>query len=77
MARRRRKRHREREQFWPQVLEEGQAGGQSVSAFCRARRLSLGSFYAWRRRLAAWTWTASGAGSGTRSRLRNRSPTGV
>jgi hypothetical protein len=49
MARRRRKRHREREQFWPQVLDEGQAGGQSVSAFCRARRLSPGSFYAWRR----------------------------
>jgi transposase len=51
MARRRGERDQERERGWQEVIEQWGASGQSVAAFCRERRISEGSFYAWRKRL--------------------------
>jgi hypothetical protein len=47
-----RRRSSEREQFWRQAVADWKKSGQSVRAFCDARRLSEPSFYAWRRELA-------------------------
>jgi hypothetical protein len=41
----------ERERFWRGVILEQEASGLPVSAFCRKRDLSQGSFYRWRRKL--------------------------
>lgn len=40
-----------KEQHWRQLLHRWQHSGLSVAAFCRRHRLSLPSFYAWRRTL--------------------------
>ena len=37
--------------LWQQRLQQFEKSGLSVSAFCAQQRLSLPSFYAWRRRL--------------------------
>lgn len=51
MAQRRSERDQEREPAWQEMIEQWRASGQSVAAFCRERRISEGSFYAWRKRL--------------------------
>jgi|ERR671925_1738813 transposase len=38
-----------KEQFWRQMVSQWREGGDTVRSFCRARRLSEASFYAWRR----------------------------
>src|SRR5712671_2705597 len=40
-----------KEQYWRQIVAEWSGSGDSVRSFCRARRLSEASFYAWRRML--------------------------
>ena len=42
----------ERRQFWQMVIEIWQDSGMSVSKFCKAKRLSEGTFYNWRKRLS-------------------------
>lgn len=42
-----------REQFWREVIRDQQASGLSISAFCRQRKVSPASFFAWRRKLTA------------------------
>ncbi len=41
-----------KEAFWRGMVQQHAASRQSVRAFCRERRLSEASFYAWRRELA-------------------------
>jgi hypothetical protein len=41
----------ERQEFWSKVINEQEAAGQAVKAFCAERGLSLYNFYFWRRRL--------------------------
>lgn len=41
----------DRREFWARVIDEQEAGGQAVKAFCAERGLSLYNFYFWRRRL--------------------------
>ena len=41
-----------REQFWREAVAAWQESGQTIRAFCAARRLSEASLYAWRRELA-------------------------
>jgi len=36
---------------WRKIISEQPGSGMSIAAFCRERRLSEPSFYAWRRRL--------------------------
>lgn len=36
---------------WARIIHEQQAGGFSIASFCRRRKLSQASFYAWRSRL--------------------------
>lgn len=59
------------ERRWRGILREHRAGGLSVAAFCRRKRVSQASFYAWQRRLREATSfvevklpseTAAGAG---------------
>ena len=42
----------DRERYWRAVIREQRASGLSISAFCRQRELSAGSFFNWRRKLA-------------------------
>jgi len=42
----------ERERFWRGVIRDQRASGLSISAFCRDRQVSPGSFFNWRRTLA-------------------------
>ena len=44
--------HGGREPFWRDTVAAFTAGGESVTAFCRARGLKPPTFYAWRQRLA-------------------------
>ena len=37
---------------WSDWVSEQAAGGESVAEFCRRRKLSVASFYQWRRKLA-------------------------
>jgi len=46
-----RRRNVEREQHWRGVIQDQQASGLSISAFCREREVSAASFFTWRRRL--------------------------
>ncbi len=48
----RRKRSREKEEFWRWVLSEFESSGQTVRQFCQAQGLSEPSFYSWRREIA-------------------------
>ena len=41
-----------REKFWREAVAAWQRSGQTIRAFCAARRLSEASLYAWRRELA-------------------------
>lgn len=43
--------HSGRERFWRGVILEQKSSGLSISAFCRKRDLSQGSFFRWRRKL--------------------------
>jgi hypothetical protein len=43
----------ERERYWREVVQEQQATEGSISAFCRERKVSVGSFFNWRRKLAS------------------------
>jgi hypothetical protein len=38
-----------KERYWRQLLREFQTSGQSVAAFCRARRIPQHQFYWWQR----------------------------
>ena len=42
-----------RREYWQRQIGEQEKTGRTASAFCRARGISLPSFYAWRRRLPA------------------------
>ena len=53
----------EREAYWRDVLREQKASGLWISAFCRDKGISEGSFYNWR---ASWR---SSRTSSHRSRL--------
>ena len=44
-----------RRDYWRKLIGEQGGSGQSVSAFCRGRGISEGSFYTWRRRLSEET----------------------
>lgn len=44
--------HRSRETFWRDTVPAWRRSGQSVRAFCAARRLREPSFFHWRRTLA-------------------------
>lgn len=46
------RRDAQREQFWRTTLEEWNRSGQSISDFCRSRRLNLSNFFRWRRLFA-------------------------
>jgi hypothetical protein len=41
-----------KETFWRQMVRQWRHSGQSIRAFCAARGLTEGSFYAWRRTIA-------------------------
>jgi hypothetical protein len=47
-----RRRRADREQFWRDAVTDWKASGQSVRAFCAARRISEATFFARRRELA-------------------------
>lgn len=47
------RRDQSKEEFWRAAFRQCAASGQTISAFCRQRRLAPASFYAWRRTLAA------------------------
>jgi len=51
MRKRRGRRDPRKEAFWGKVVREQVGSGLSVRGFCRRRRLSEASFYAWRREL--------------------------
>ena len=51
MSNRQAKSNKERRQFWQMVIETWQDSGMSVNKFCKAERLSEGTFYSWRKRL--------------------------
>lgn len=40
-----------KERRWRQLMREKRASGQSVAAFCRARRIPVHQFYWWQRQL--------------------------
>ena len=42
----------QREQFWRRQHDDWQRSGQSINAFCQARRLNLSNFFRWRKRFA-------------------------
>jgi len=42
----------ERERVWREVIRDQAVSGLSISAFCRDREVSPGSFFNWRRKLA-------------------------
>jgi hypothetical protein len=41
------------ESFWRDLIAHWKTSGQTVAAFCAARRVGQASFYSWRQRLAA------------------------
>ncbi|OAI52715.1 hypothetical protein AYO44_16490 [Planctomycetaceae bacterium SCGC AG-212-F19] len=43
---------------WRELIERWKASGQSVAAFCAARRVSQATFYSWRKRLGDRRTTA-------------------
>ena len=45
------KRNAEKETFWRTTIQEAEASGMTVKAFCRERGLKDNLFYAWRRTL--------------------------
>jgi transposase-like protein len=38
---------------WRQIIDDQQASGRTVAAFCRDRQVGQASFFAWRRRLSS------------------------
>jgi transposase-like protein len=42
----------ERETHWQRIIDQQSASSQSVTAFCRERKIDQWSFYRWRRRLS-------------------------
>ena len=46
-------RNEDRWQYWRRVLEEHRSSGLSIAKFCRERKLSEGSFYNWRNKMAS------------------------
>jgi hypothetical protein len=42
------------EPFWRDLIDRWKASGQSIAAFCATHRVSQATFYAWRKRLAAF-----------------------
>jgi len=42
----------DRERYWRGVIEDQEASGLSISAFCRQREVPAASFFSWRRKLA-------------------------
>lgn len=51
MGQRTRRRDLALERFWRRAVTERERSGQTVQAFCLARRLAAANFYAWRREL--------------------------
>ena len=51
MSERKDRRDPRKEDFWNKTVREHAGSGLSVRAYCRRRRLSEASFYAWRREL--------------------------
>jgi len=51
MSKRQDRRDPRKEDFWNKIVREQSGSGLSVRAFCRRRRISEASFYAWRREL--------------------------
>ncbi len=45
------KSQRPRPEDWRQIIDRQAASGLTVSAYCLERRITQGSFYAWKRRL--------------------------
>jgi hypothetical protein len=45
-------RHRERWQYWRDVIRRQEESGLSVAAFCREEQVAPASFFAWRKKLA-------------------------
>lgn len=58
-------RNEERWEYWRRVLEEHRSSGESIAAFCRARKLSQASFYGWRHKIAS-SPTDDGSSSSSR-----------
>jgi hypothetical protein len=46
-----RRRHADREQFWRETIAAWEESGQTVTAFCAARRVAEATFFAKRREL--------------------------
>jgi hypothetical protein len=46
-----RKQSDEKVQFWRRLLEEQPRSGMTVKAFCQQNRVSVPSFYSWRRKI--------------------------
>lgn len=69
MKKRIRRRDRQRQSYWEEVMRRREQGDQSVRAFCRVEGIRESAFYFWRRKLAD-RGQAMDAGSGTRPKAR-------
>ena len=54
-------RREERWQHWRGVISEYQSSSMTVAEFCRQRKVSEASFYAWRRKMSAASSSADDA----------------